>query len=114
MCFSMEFKTLASLFVCLFALTSVRGEMNRTPESDRALVVGVAQARVGDLVALDAGSGVGLRAGMVCEVTRDGSIIGDLLLVELRPRTATALVLRLVKDHTIRIGDGIDHRVFNT
>jgi hypothetical protein len=65
----------------------------------------VAQTSIADLVILDNGHDAGLRQGMVCVATRNGDLIGELLLVDLRPRTASALILDLYSDAALRPGD---------
>lgn len=60
-----------------------------------------------DLVVLDAGFEAGFRQGMVCSVSRSGKIIGELLLVDLRPRTASALILDLVTGLGLQSGDQV-------
>jgi hypothetical protein len=60
-----------------------------------------------DLVVLDAGLEAGFRQGMVCSVTRSGENIGELLLVDLRPRKASALILDLVSGYGLQIGDRV-------
>lgn len=60
-----------------------------------------------DLVILDAGFESGLRQGMVCTVNRAGLTIGELLLVDLRPRAASALILDLVSNQSLQTGDSV-------
>jgi len=73
----------------------------------RVAVVATQPARTTDLVVLDAGNNVGLRAGMVCHVTRGALPVGDVLLVELRPNAAAALILSLTPNQAILNGDQI-------
>lgn len=60
-----------------------------------------------DLVVLDAGFEAGFRQGMVCSVSRAGENIGELLLVDLRARTASALILDLVTGLGLQSGDRV-------
>jgi hypothetical protein len=60
-----------------------------------------------DLVVIDAGFEAGLREGMVCTVFRAGESIGQLLLVDLRPRSATALILDLTSGRSLQSGDSV-------
>lgn len=70
-----------------------------------APVVAVQAARAADLVVLGDGFSAGLRQGMVCRVSRDGAAVGEILLVDLRPRAATALILNLAQGQRIQPGD---------
>jgi hypothetical protein len=65
----------------------------------------VASLPAADLVLLDSGFHAGLREGMVCTVSRGGESIGELLLVDLRPRAASALILDLAPGFSIQSGD---------
>ena len=58
-----------------------------------------------DLVVIDSGFEAGLRQGMVCTVSRGGSILGELLLVDLRLQAANALILDLASGQGLRVGD---------
>jgi hypothetical protein len=60
-----------------------------------------------DLVVLDAGFEAGLRPGMVCSVAREDKIVGELLLVDLRPRVASALILDLFSGLGLQPGDRV-------
>jgi hypothetical protein len=60
-----------------------------------------------DLVVLDAGFEAGLREGMVCTVSRGDESLGELLLVDLRPRAATALILDLAAGQRLQSGDAV-------
>lgn len=70
-----------------------------------ASVVAVEATRVADVVLLGAGFEAGLRQGMVFSITRAGSKIGEVVLVELRPRASAALIVLLLPGQTIRSGD---------
>jgi hypothetical protein len=72
---------------------------------EAAPVVAVQTTRVADVVLLGAGFEAGLRQGMVFNVTRAGTQIAEVVLVELRPRAGAALILHLVPDQSIRAGD---------
>ena len=65
----------------------------------------IASLPAADLVVLDGGHEAGLREGMVCTVFRSGQVIGELLLVDLRPRAASALILDLASDRSLQPGD---------
>jgi len=76
---------------------------NRSVEA--APVVAVQPTRVADVVLLGAGFEAGLRQGMVFNVTRAGTEIAEIVLVELRPRAGAALILNLASGQSIRTGD---------
>ncbi|AHF89278.1 hypothetical protein OpiT1DRAFT_00617 [Opitutaceae bacterium TAV1] len=64
-------------------------------------------ARAADIVVLGAGFEAGLRQGMVCRVTRAGAPVAEIVLVDLRPRAAAALILTLENGQSIRTGDTV-------
>lgn len=70
-----------------------------------AAVAGLESTRVADVVLLGDGFNGGLRQGMVCRVTRGSTEIGEVLLVELRPSCAAALILSVAPGQSIRRGD---------
>jgi hypothetical protein len=51
---------------------------------------------------------------MVCHVTRGSIPVGDVLLVELRPAAAAALILGLSFDQSIRLGDQVAVKVLKS
>ena len=89
----------------LFALALVSPLAAQTMSSAGSTDVGAVQAtRVTDLVLLRAGFNAGLRQGMVCQVTRGDELIADVLVVDLRPTCATALILG---GQQIQLGDRV-------
>jgi hypothetical protein len=72
---------------------------------EAAPVVAVQATRVADVVLLGAGFDAGLRQGMVFSVTRGGSEIAEIVLVDLRPRASAGLILQLAPGQSIRAGD---------
>ncbi|MCX6956851.1 MAG: hypothetical protein NTV51_32395 [Verrucomicrobia bacterium] len=68
-------------------------------------VVAVQPTRVADLVLLGRGFDAGLRQGMVCRVTRGGAEIAEVLLVDLRPTCASALIVAQAAGQSLRAGD---------
>jgi hypothetical protein len=70
-----------------------------------AEVVVVQPARVADLVLLSRGFDAGLRQGMVCRVTRGGTAIAEVLLVDLRAASSAALIVSVAPRQSIRAGD---------
>ena len=82
--------------------------------SGSAEVVAVQPTRVADLVLLGRGFDAGLRQGMVCRVTRGGTEIAEVLLVELRPNCSAALILNLASKQFIHAGDTASIKVLKT
>ena len=72
-----------------------------------ARIARIASLSAADLVLLDAGHEAGLREGMVCTVSRSGQAVGELLLVDLRPCSASALILDLDSDRSLQPGDRV-------
>jgi hypothetical protein len=82
--------------------------------SGPAEVVAVQPTRVADLVLLGNGYNAGLRQGMVCRVTRGGAEIAEVLLVDLRPTCASALIVGQTAGKSIRAGDVASVKIFKT
>ncbi|MBC7366606.1 MAG: hypothetical protein H7343_07315 [Undibacterium sp.] len=110
----MRLRLLSSLFIVLAALVSSATRAMVVQSFGRAAVVATQAARTTDLVLLDAGYDVGLRAGMVCSVNRGGLSVGDILLVELRPSAAVALILSLTPNQAILSGDQIAVKILKS
>lgn len=72
---------------------------------EAASVVTVRATRVADVVLLGAGFEAGFRQGMVFSVTRSGAPVGEVVLVDVRPRAGAALILQLVPGQSIQSGD---------
>ena len=98
------------LAVALAAPFSVRA----ASASGLAEVVAVQPARVADLVLLGGGFEAGLRQGMVCRVARGGAEIAEVLLVELRPTCAAALITRMAPGQRILAGDVASLKILKT
>lgn len=75
------------------------------PAAAPITVDSIQPTRSADLVLLSSGFDAGLRQGMVCRLTRGGAAIGEVLLVELRPSCASALIVSLAPGQSIRAGD---------
>ena len=105
-------RVLQSSLLVLVALapSSVRAAV----ASGSAAVVAIQPTRVADLVLLNGGFDAGLRQGMVCRVTRGGTDIAEVLLVELRPSCSAALILNLAPKQSIRAGDTASIKVLKT
>ena len=82
--------------------------------SGAATVVAVQPTRVADLVMLGHGLDAGLRQGMVCRLTRGGTEIAEVLLVDLRPTCASALIVSLAPGQSIRAGDVASVKLLKT
>jgi len=70
-----------------------------------AQVAAVQEGAIADVVVLGAGFDAGLRRGMVCRIAREGTQIGEVLLVDLRSASSAALILSLSPKQSIRSGD---------
>ena len=82
--------------------------------SGSAEVVAVQPTRVADLVLLGHGFDAALRQGMICRVTRGGAAIAEVILVELRPACASALIVSLAPGQSIRAGDVASVKILKT
>lgn len=89
-----------------------RAASSRTVGS--AEVVAVQPTRVADLVLLSRGGDAGLREGMVCRISRAGTPVAEVLLVELRATRASALILDVAPGQAIRTGDLAQVKVLKT
>ena len=112
----MQFKytplTLATLllFGAMFAGSAVHGEAPAfVKESlyspNAATVAKVTPMLSADVVILDGGLEQGIRLGMVCRVTRGLQSVGELIIIESCSDQSAGLILELVKDSTIQVGD---------
>ena len=79
-----------------------------------AEVVAVQPMRVADLVILGHGFDAGLRQGMVCRVTRGGAEVAEIILVDLRPSCASALIVAQAAGQSIRAGDLASVKILKT
>jgi hypothetical protein len=82
--------------------------------SGRAEVVAVQATRVADLVLLGHGFEAGLRQGMICRVSRGGSEVAEVQLVDLRPTCASALIIAQTPGQSIRVGDVASVKILKT
>lgn len=89
----------------LFAAATVVAGISVERSVEQAKIQRVVSLPTADLVLLDSGFEAGLRQGMVCTASRDGNHLGKLLLVELRPRAANALILQLAAEQALQPGD---------
>jgi len=72
-----------------------------------ARIMQVANLPAADLVIIDNGFEAGLRQGMVISVTRSGENIGELLIVDIRNRAASALILDITAGRGLQVGDNL-------
>lgn len=99
--------TLLTSLTALFGAVSVRAEIAIERSVGQARIAKVVAASSADIVVLDAGHEAGLRQGMVCSVTRADEKLAELVLVELRPRASSALILDLKSDRSLQAGDSV-------
>jgi hypothetical protein len=99
----MSRRILKAISLALFAAAPCAVPAVAAPRS--AEVVAVQATRVADLLVLDRGFDAGLRQGMVCRVTRGATEVAEILLVELRPTSSSALILNVTPKQAIRVGD---------
>jgi hypothetical protein len=104
--FSAGFRFL-SLVVAFFGAASLQAAVSVGRSVETAKISQVVALPAADLVVLDAGFEAGFRQGMVCSVIRAGENVGELLLVDLRARTASALILDLVSGAGLQPGDQV-------
>jgi hypothetical protein len=98
---------LLCVFVALSGAISLRAAVSVERSVAPARITLLAATPAADLVLIDAGHEAGFRQGMVCVATREGKKIGELLLVDLRPRAASALILDLNSDRGLQPGDTV-------
>jgi hypothetical protein len=110
----MRLRLLSTVLLALAAFVSSATRATAAQGFGRAAVVAMQPSRTVDLVLLDSGYDVGLRAGMVCHVSRGSLSIGDVLLVELRPTAAAALILSLTPNQAIRSGDDVAVKILKS
>jgi len=77
-------------------------------------VAAIHPTRVADLVMLNRGYDAGLRQGMVCRVTRGQAEVAEVVLVDLRPQSSVALILRMADNDSIRARDLVAIKVFKS
>jgi hypothetical protein len=96
-------RSLQLSFIALAALSpfSARAAV----EQALAEVVVVHPTRIADIVVLGHGFDASLRQGMICRITRGGSQIAEVILVELRSTCGSALIVNLSPRQSIQVGD---------
>lgn len=99
--------TLITALLALSGAGAVRAEIAVERSVGQAQITQVVSASSADLVVLDAGYEAGLRQGMVCSVSRGSEKLGELVLVDLRPRVASALIVNLTLDRSLQLGDTV-------
>jgi hypothetical protein len=73
--------------------------------SGQATVFGVASTTAADIVVLNNGLDQGLRTGAICDVSRSGEPIAELILIDVREDRAAALITALQPNAAIHSGD---------
>ena len=101
----------ANRLVCVAAALAGAVSLNAAVSVERSVgsarITRVASTPAADLVLIDAGYEAGLRQGMVCVASRDGEKLGELLLVDLRSRAASAVILDLKSGRSLHSGDSV-------
>jgi hypothetical protein len=103
---------IAGCALAALVLPATRVAAAQTPSA--VVVVSTQAARSADLILLDSGYNAGLRSGMICRVTRGNIAVGELVLVDLRPQAAAALIVGLQPHQTIRAGDHVAVKVLKS
>lgn len=103
---------LQSGLLALFVATPFMGFSE--PAAGPTKVVTVQAIAVADLVLLSNGFDAGLRRGMVCRVTRSEQEIAEIILVDLRPTCASALIVGQSPGQAIRAGDLASVKILKT
>ena len=75
--------------------------------SGNATIFGMAIVAGKDLVILDNGLDQGFRNGMICEVSRQGQKMGEIILVEVQRDRSAALIIALENDCYLRYNDTV-------
>jgi hypothetical protein len=101
-------------FLALSGATLLSAAMVTDRSIGEARIVRIEATPAADLVVLDAGYEAGLRQSMVCQVSRSGESLGKLLLVELRSKSATALILNLTTVRSLLSGDAVAVQTVST
>ena len=100
---------------CLLALVAATPFSAQAASASGSIeVVAVQPARSADLVLLGRGFDAGLRQGMVCRIARGTIEVAEVLLVELRPTCAAALITSLAPGQSIRTGDVASLKILKT
>lgn len=97
----------AAVAAVLSGAATLRAAVSVERSVGSARVAQIARTSAADLVIIDAGREAGLRQGMVCVASRDGAKLGELLLVDLRPKAASALILDLQSGRGLQPGDHV-------
>jgi hypothetical protein len=98
-----------SISIAAFLLFST--SISRATSTERSVqtsaIIEIQNLSTADLVLVDAGFDSGLRLGMVCNVLRSNITLGQLLLVDIRYRSSTALIIQLNSGRTLELGDKV-------
>ena len=99
--------TFITASLALSGASAVSAEIAVERSVGQAQITQVVSVSSADLVVLDAGYDAGFRQGMICSVTQGNAKLGELVLVDLRPRAASALILNLTPDRSLQRGDTV-------
>jgi hypothetical protein len=75
--------------------------------SNTGSIFGIFETRHTDLVLVQGGFDAGFRNGMVCRVLRGPEDIGEVMLVDVRKRSAAAVIVRLEVGQVISPSDSV-------
>lgn len=81
------------------------------PAGAPATVTDIVSLHQGDAVLLAGGALKGLRLGAICQVSRAGEPVAELLLVVVGEASAAGLLLRRFDDRTVRPGDTVTFKI---
>ncbi|MEO0794732.1 MAG: hypothetical protein AAFX93_06205 [Verrucomicrobiota bacterium] len=73
--------------------------------SGEAVVFGVTENKAADIVILDNGLDQGFRVGMLCEITREDTVVGTIILVAVEADRSAGLIVNLQPGRKIVFGD---------
>lgn len=76
--------------------------------SGKATIFGMVVVAGKDVVIIDNGLDQGFRNGMICEVSREGQPMGEIMLVEVQRDRSAALIIALENDCYLRYDDSVN------
>lgn len=86
-------------------LAGLLGQTHAHASSPTGSVIAFDEAGSADLVLIEAGLREGFRQGMSCIVSREGRYVADLVLVESRQFTSSALIVGMTPGQRVSRGD---------
>jgi hypothetical protein len=100
-----RFATSTLLCLTLLGVGVCNAEVVLERSIGESRIIRVDAQAIADLVVLDDGYQTGFRQGMVCKVSRSGASLGELIIVDLRSKLSTALILNIATGQTLQRGD---------